>query len=426
MPTSIKKAQKNLKRLLNNETLSDFIVRGGFVNPEEKPLSESIPSPLSWNKPAQTKRLELLRKLNKPVEYICGVKYPDEPEMFKGNIENYIGIAQVPLGLVGPLRVIGMRANGDFYVPMATTEGALVASYNRGAKVVSLSGGVRSACLSEGVQRTPAFKFNDLREVGEFTSWLLQNFDNIKKSAEEHTRYGKLEDIRTNIDGNQVTLIFEYITGDASGQNMVTICTYGACKYIEQNSPVKPHSWYIEGNLSGDKKASSISFTSVRGKKVVAESVIKKELVEKILHTTPEKMFDYWKTAIVNGIQSGSIGVNGHFANGLAGIFLACGQDIATISEASVGITRFDFTQENDLYVSVTLPNLIVGTVGGGTGLPTQKECLEIIECYGKGKATKFAEICAASVLCGEVSIIGAIVSGDFARAHKAFGRKRK
>ena len=222
-----------------------------------------------------------------------------------------------------------------------------------------------------------------------------------------------------------VTLIFEYSTGDASGQNMATICTEAICEYIIASTPVKPVVWYVEGNMSGDKKATAISFSSVRGKKVTAEAVIFRDLVETLLHTTPEAMMDYWKTSIVSGIHSGSIGVNGHYANGLAAIFLATGQDAACVSEASVGTTRLDITESGDLYICVTLPNLIVGTVGGGTGLGTQRECLRIMECFGDGNSRKLAEICAATILAGELSISAAIVAGSFAKAHALFGRKR-
>jgi hydroxymethylglutaryl-CoA reductase (NADPH) len=427
MPTSSDKAKKAIEKILNKDSLGKLITQGKAITPEEKELPPPIPGGCNWSKDAQNRRIDFVKNtLGNSVPYLAGEKYLEDPEVLRGNIENYIGMAQIPTGLVGPLRIVGTEANGDFYVPLTTSEGALIASYNRGANIASLSGGVRSVCLTEAVQRTPSFTFESFIDVSIFFVWVMENIEIFKKVASEHTSHGKLEDIKANILGNQITLIFEYSTGDASGQNMVTICTYAVCKYIEENTPVIPQNWYIEGNLSGDKKASAISFTSVRGKKVIAEAVIKQELVEKILHTTPEKMMDYWKIAIVNGIQSGSIGVNGHFANGLAGIFLACGQDVATISEASVGITRFDLTSNNDLYISVTLPNLIVGTVGGGTGLPTQRECLEIMDCYGDGKARKFAEICAAAVLCGEISIIGAIVAGDFARAHKLYGRKKK
>jgi hydroxymethylglutaryl-CoA reductase (NADPH) len=207
---------------------------------------------------------------------------------------------------------------------------------------------------------------------------------------------------------------------------MVTLCTDEICRYIIANAPVQPQYWFVEGNYSGDKKATALSFTNVRGKKVTAEITIGKDIVEKVLKSTPTLMHRYWQSSTVNVIQSGAIGAQGHFANGLAALFLATGQDVACVSEAAVGITRMEETATGDLYCSITLPNLIVGTVGGGTGLPTQRECLEIMHCYGEGQARKFAEICTATVLCGEISIAAALSAGHFSSAHKKFGRKKK
>ena len=414
-----------LSKVVKNNNLATYISQGN-INSSGKDLMPSIPLQSSWSQESFEKRVDFVENtLKKDIPFLCGKNSLPNPELLRGNIENYIGMTQIPTGIIGPLRITGSEANGDFYIPMATTEGALVSSYNRGVNVVSLSGGAISICLSEAVQRTPSFVFESLADVSIFVVWALENIKKFKQIVKEHTKYGSLEDIKTNINGNQVTLIFDYHTGDASGQSLVTVCTYAVCKYIQDNSPVKPKKCYIEGNLSGDKKASSISFTSVRGKKVVAEAIVKKELVKALLNTTPEEMFDYWKVAIVNGIQSGSIGVNGHFANGLTGIFMACGQDVASIAEASVGITRCDITENGDLYTSVTLPNLIVGTVGGGTWLPTQNDCLEILECSGGSYSKKFAEICAAGVLCGEISIIAAVTTGDFARVHKILGKRK-
>jgi hydroxymethylglutaryl-CoA reductase (NADPH) len=136
-------------------------------------------------------------------------------------------------------------------------------------------------------------------------------------------------------------------------------------------------------------------------------------------------MAEYWQASTVGTIQTGSIGAQGHYANGLAALFIATGQDAACVSEASVGITRMEVTADGGLYAAVTLPNLIVGTVGGGTGLPTQRECLELMDCYGSGKARKFAEICAAVVLSGELSIAAALSVGHFTSAHQKLGRKK-
>jgi len=372
------------------------------------------------------KRLEfLLKETGKEMKFVSGKKIFSELTQLEGNIENYIGLSMIPTGVIGPLRVIGSAANGEFYIPLATSEGALVASYHRGAKACNLAGGATSICLVEGVQRSPLFKFNDIAELGQFLIWLLPKMDEFKRITENTSRFAKLTEIKTNIEGNHLILTFEYHTGDASGQNMVTLCTDAICHYIVENAPVKPLFWFIESNYSGDKKATAISFTNVRGKKVTTEIILSEKIVGEVLKTTPVAMSEYWKSSTIGAIQSGAIGAQGHYANGLAALFLATGQDVACVSEAAVGVTRMEVIPSGDLYASVTLPNLIVGTIGGGTGLPTQKECLELMDCYGVGKARKYAEICGALVLAGELSIAAALSAGHFSSAHKKFGRKK-
>ena len=232
-------------------------------------------------------------------------------------------------------------------------------------------------------------------------------------------------DMRTTISGKEVFLIFEFTSGDAAGQNMVTIATEAICRWILEGTPIRPAHWFLDGNLSGDKKATMLAFTWARGKKVVAEAVIPARFVKRYLHTDPQQMVRYWQISVLGGIQSGSIGVHGHIANALAALFITCGQDVACVAEASVGLTRMDLTGDGDLYVSVSLPNIIVGTVGGGTWLPTAQECLAMLGCAGSGHARKFAEICGATVLAGEISLIGAMAAGDFGAAHATYGRRR-
>ncbi len=389
-------------------------------------MGANLPFEPSITEEGVNKRIEfLLQETGKEMQFVTGRKSFSDLKQLEGNIENYIGMSMMPIGVIGPLRVVGTAADGDFYVPLATSEGALVASYHRGARACCLAGGATSICLVEGVQRSPLFKFNDITELGQFLIWLLPQMDKFKQITEQTSRFAKLTDIKTNIEGNHLILTFEYHTGDASGQNMVTLCTDAICHYLVENAPVKPLFWFIESNYSGDKKATALSFTTVRGKKVTTEITLPEKIVNDVLKTTPEAMWEYARSSTIGSIQSGAIGAQGHYANGLAAMFLATGQDVACVSEASVGITRMEVTSTGDLYASVTLPNLIVGTVGGGTGLPTQKECLELMECYGAGKARKYAEICGAMVLAGELSIVAALSAGHFSSAHKKFGRKK-
>lgn len=339
------------------------------------------------------------------------------------NIENFVGTVKVPVGVAGPLRVNGLYAKGDYYVPMATTEAALVASYHRGSLLVSEGGGCSALLLSEGVSRSPCFSFGKLEEVGRFVIWMSGRFNEFRRIAESTTSHGKLLEVRTAVEGNNCYLTFEFSTGEAAGQNMVTIATEAVCAYIARKSPVKARRIVIEGNLSGDKKATFASFLGVRGKKVAAEVVLSAALVEKHLHTTVADLDHQWRIGLVGSVMSGTIGAQSHYANGLAALFIATGQDAACVSEAAVGITRLEKTDNGDLYASVTLPNLIVGAVGGGTGLPSQAACRRIA---ATDNAREFAELCAAVCLAGELSLIGALCAGEFSRSHQKLARSRK
>lgn len=394
--------------------------------PGKDPLPPSIPGRDDYSEAALRHRRELLAGQGIELPHLAGGGTDLPVEDLQGNIENFIGYTKIPVGVIGPLRILGTAANGDFYIPLATTEGALVASYNRGARVLSEAGGTSVACLTESVSRAPCFMFRNIREVGIFVAWVLTKYDDLQEVVKRTSSHCKLQDMSTSIVGKELYLSLEFSTGDASGQNMVTIATEAICRTLLDGAPVQPRRWYVEGNLSGDKKATSLSFTSVRGKKVVAEAAIPKEAVAKFLHTEPRELVRYWEISILGGIQSASIGVQGHYANALAALFIACGQDAACVSEASVGLTRMECTDEGDLYVSVTLPNLIVGTVGGGTRFPTARDCLKMLGCEGQGKARKFAEICAATTLAGEISIVGALAAGQFSSAHATHGRKKQ
>ena len=386
--------------------------------------SLKLPNMSSLEKKDIQKRIDFIQNFSKTqLKYLIDNANIDNLDIFKGNIENYIGLAKVPIGLVGPLKVKGLNAKGVFFVPMATTEGALVASYTRGSIITYLSGGIYSAVLVERVSRAPAFKFLNLIQAGKFTLWAFQQFEKFKEITKYNSKHANLEDMLVNITGNIVYLSLDFTTGDAAGQNMVTIITDEICRFILANSPVKPISFFIESNLSGDKKASYLSYMFVRGKKVVAEAVIDAKLIKKFLNTTAEKINEYVNLSTIAGMQSGTLGAQGHYANALAAIFIATGQDVACVSESAVGITRTELIG-NDLYINVNIPNLIVGSVGGGTSLPTQKECLEIMNCYGDSNANKLAEIIGATVLAGELSLIGSIAANDFAKAHKKYRKK--
>jgi hydroxymethylglutaryl-CoA reductase (NADPH) len=423
MPFTHEQAQRIAERLARGRDpglLADLLA----PTPEsERPIPSSVPRSRDWDAAAVAERVAFLEARGVAVPHLAGRAERPDPGTLRGNIENLVGYAMVPVGLIGPLRINGLHAHGDYYVPLATTEGALVASYDRGARLLTKAGGAATLTTSEQVQRAPGFVFETVATAALFARWVVGEFERWAAIAAEQTRHGRLLDVSVHLQGNQVYVLFDYHTGDAAGQNMVTFCTAAICQDMVARSPHPPRYWFVESNLSGDKKATALSFSRTRGRNVTAEAVIPRVLVEKALRTSPERMCDYWRMSFIGGVQSGSIGVSGHVANALAALFIACGQDVACVSEAAVGVTRLELTDAGDLYAAVNLPNLIVGTVGGGTRLPTARECLQVLDCDGPDTAARFGEICAAVALGGELSIVAALCSGDFARAHQQLGR---
>lgn len=357
-------------------------------------------------------------------EALIGATATSDPGIYSRNIENLIGTVKMPVGLIGPLRVNGVHASGDFKIPLATTEAALVASYGRGAYAASKAGGVSAAVLYEGVLRSPAFVFNSLLEAGQFVDWVATNIDTLKAQAEATTRFGKLVSLEPAIDTNIVFLICRYTTGDAAGQNMVTIATHALCEFAAQNCPIPIRKWYVEGNFSGDKKASSLGTLTGRGRKVSANVVLPHEIVEKVLRSSVQDMLDYARVANLGALLSGQLGAQAHYANGLAALYIATGQDAACVAESAVGFTRFE-PHEDGLFCSVTMPNILVGTVGGGTGLPSQQAGLQVLGLAGAGHGPALAEVAAATCLCGELSIVAAMAAGHFTQAHETLARTR-
>jgi len=349
----------------------------------------------------------------------------DHSQSFKGNIENFIGFAQIPIGLAGPLLLNGSAGTSEHWVPMATTEGALVASYNRGIKTASLSGGFTARTIANRVQRSPYFEFENLTQALDFAQWLTSVEPTIRASVREVSRFAVLTDMEILHEGNGIHVTLSYETGAAAGQNMVTIVTDHILKQVLDQAPHQPKLYFIDANMSGDKKGNYRSLAGVRGRKVISEVILKKEVLEGVLKSSAEKIAKLWRTGTISAVQAGAVGNPGHIANALTAIFIACGQDVACIAEASIGISRVEARANGDLYASMTLPNLIVGNVGGGTGLPTQKEALELMDCSNPADVDKFAEICCSVALAGELSIGAAIVEGHFVSAHQAHGRKR-
>src|SRR5262249_21309467 len=325
-----------------------------------------------------------------------------DPSITQGNVENFIGVAQVPIGLAGPLKVHGEHAQGDFLIPLATTEGTLVASYNRGIKLLNMSGGVTCTVVDDAMQRAPVFIFDSAREARDFKKWVDQHHSQIAEQAEATSRIAKLIHIDTYLAGKFAYLRFNYFTGDAAGQNMVGRATFAACSWIlEQVSTVRR--FYLESNLATDKKASQVNVMRTRGKRVVAEVTIPRRVLTSIMRVEPESLFYHSGVANVGSFLAG-VNNNGlHSPNGITAMFIATGQDVANVAESSAGVVYVDLLPDQSLYLSITIPSLIVASYGGGTGLATQRECLELLYCYGRGKVIKLAGVTAGVVLAGEL-----------------------
>lgn len=351
--------------------------------------------------------------------------YSIPPATLSGNIENFAGVAQVPVGFAGPMVVNGEHAKGEYYVPMATTEGTLVASYSRGMRLTREAGGVTTTVIDDAMQRAPMFAFADAREALAFGKWVTQHFDGIKAASDATTSVGRLRDIEQYAASKLRWLRFNYTCGDAAGQNMVSKATKAGCEWILANYPGKVEHFVLAANLDTDKKHSHLNSLHTRGKRVVAEVTLPKKLMTEIMHCPPEALFKQRQYSNMGALMAGSVSNGAHFANGITAMFIACGQDVANVAESSAGFTYAEITPNGDYYFSVTIPSLIVATFGGGTGLATQNECLNVLGCTGQGKVNKFAEIVAATVLCGDLSLASAVVADEWVSSHERLGRNR-
>ena len=380
------------------------------------------------NDMAEARQKFLTEKTGHIIKHINN--YSFDPGILPGNIENFTGVAQVPIGIAGPLLVNGEHAQGEFYIPLATSEGTLVASYNRGMKLTAESGGITTTISDDAMQRSPVFIFKNAREARDFGFWVTDNFEAIKHQAEKSTTKGKLRDIEQYHAGKFLFLRFNYFTGDAAGQNMTGKATFIACEWIRANySPAK--NYIMESNLSTDKKSSKLNMLRTRGKRVTAEVVIPESIVRNAMNSSPFRLQYGINISSMGTLMAGSSNNGLHSANGITAMFIATGQDVANVAESSAAIVYSERTIDGDFYYSITIPSLIVATYGGGTGLATQRECLELLGCFGTGKVLKFAEIVAATVLAGEISLMTAVGidknsrSSEWINSHDKYGRNR-
>ncbi|MEX2719870.1 MAG: hydroxymethylglutaryl-CoA reductase (NADPH) [Candidatus Wukongarchaeota archaeon] len=406
--------------LVEVEDVVDRLVRGDLKFHEIEELVGG-----DANVATKIRRLALEKITNKDLSSL--VSTLDFNELCGRNIECPVGSVEIPIGIV-KIKVKGDYADDLYYFALATTEGALVASVNRGCSAINVGGGARAKVYRDQMTRAPVFACGNVENAFKLKTWVEEHFDEIKKVCESTTRHGKLVKISPYLVGDTVFLRFIFTTGDALGMNLVTIATEAAVNFIVENLPF-PRCVSLSGNLCADKKPAAINFIEGRGKSVIAEAAIPREIVEKKLKTTPEAICEVnLKKNFIGSALGYSPGINAHFANMVAAAFIAYGQDVAQTVESSLGITTTSTTPEGDLYGSVTLPCLEVGTIGGGTRLPRQKNLLELLSCEGGGdppgtNALKFAEILSAVVLGGELSLLAALAAGHLAKAHIKLGR---
>jgi hydroxymethylglutaryl-CoA reductase (NADPH) len=361
------------------------------------------------------------------LEQMTGVVFddlpPDPPEQLKGIIENHVGSVALPLAVAGPLVVRGSHAEGTYYVPLCTVEGTLAISMTRGAYLTSLCGGIMTRHLKQEVSRSPVFIFPDVDACQPFLEWVAAELPAIRAAAESTTRHGRLLRVDTYVVHNSVVLDFLYNTAEAAGQNMVTLATHAACRWISEYYRASNFRYLIECNFNGDKNPAARTLLLGRGHQVIASALVSAKVLRRVLRTTAQAFVDGWTQCTRASHLAGVMGLNMHVANALAAIYLATGQDVACVVENALGLVNYEVQNGGDLYATLSMPSISVGTVGGGTRLAAQRRNLELLGCVGPDSSKRLAEIVCAAALALELSLGGAIASNEFALAHVKYGR---
>lgn len=343
-----------------------------------------------------------------------------------------VGYVQLPVGIAGPLRLDGRV----FYVPMATTEGCLVASTNRGCKAITESGGASSVVLRDAMTRAPVVRFATARRAAELKFFLEEpgNFDSLAVVFNRSSRFARLQSIRCSLAGRNLYMRFSCATGDAMGMNMVSKGVQNILDYLQNDFP-DMDVISISGNFCSDKKPAAVNWIEGRGKSVVCEAIINENIVKKVLKTTVPALVELntIKNLAGSAVAGALGGFNAHASNIVSAVFIATGQDPAQNVESSHCITMMEAVNDGkDLHVSVTMPSIEVGTVGGGTQLASQSACLELLGVKGAcmespgGNARLLATIVAASVLAGELSLMSALAAGQLVKSHMKYNRSSK
>jgi hydroxymethylglutaryl-CoA reductase (NADPH) len=361
------------------------------------------------------RRTWLAHNTGHALEAVAAMAFTSEET--RASIENLVGATHVPLGIAGPIVVNGEHAKGAYFVPFATTEGTLVATYQYGMRAINEAGGASVRVVADQLDITPCFVLADMRAATAVAEWLREHVEELAAVAAETTSHGRLIALHAHVFGRRVFAQCVFETGDAMGLNMINLAVERICARVVDAMPCERH--YLRCNYSSDKKPAAINLFRPYGKDVAVEVVLPAAVTESYLGASPQALLEFVATGRLGTMQAGALGANAHFANGLAAIYTACGQDVAQIVNASIGFMDAELLDGDRLYVAARLPNLVVGTVGGGTALPTQRECLELMDCAGDGTARRFAEIVAATLVGGELGIYAALATGRFAEAHR-------
>ena len=365
-------------------------------------------------------RRDLLRPLARAgLEHVGGEQVPLGAT--RGKVENLVGFAQVPLGVAGPLRVDTSAGLREVYVPMATTEGAMVASYSRGMRWLS-GGPTRARVTREGLTQNPMLVFTDAAAAQAAGRVAEACLPELQRITAETTSHGALTRLSTDVIGRRLLLSLVFTTGDAIGINMAARATELCCAELARRT--SPQAWYVHGQ-DVEKRANARAFVEGRGRSVVVDTLLSRAELERSARVTPEQLVAISRSYAVGFAQLGTQNWAVQTANGLAAIFTACGQDVAYVTECATGHLDLDLSSEGDLYASLTLPSLLVGTVGGGSGQGTARECLGLMGCDGAGHGNTFAELVGAALLAGDLSLMAAFCSHEFVEAHERLGRNR-
>ena len=358
--------------------------------------------------------------LNSKINFNYSSNLQNEPEDLKGIIENHIGFMNIPMAIAGPLNINGDYAKGEFHVPICTLEGTLALSMNRGMMAAQRSGGVTVKHIKQELSRAPVFIFENLNKSSDFMHWVNKHYQDIKKVSDSTSNYGKLLRVDQYPIQNYVILDFVLDTGNAAGQNMVTLAAKVACDYIKEKTGAD---FFLESGFNSDKKASARNMIMGRGHSVIAETTIKSSIVQRILNVDISELEKYQELGPTTSRLAGTQGTHLHISNALTAIYLATGQDTACVAENSIG--HFQIESVNDgVKFRLTLPSMTVGTVGGGTRLLAQQQNLKLLECHeGENSSKKLAEIICASALALETSLLSALASDTFTKAHMKYGR---